>query len=489
MIGTSLLDLAGIIISISLLRSVAPAGLLYICLSLYTRTVLVSPWLFLVAGLEGGFYFVYLARRSRLQKNLYNSPVLDRNQRQALFSQCCQQIPDVQNYPLGWFSSTRLKRENLVEWILWALFDCSPENAEESWNEEIDTYVKGFEELTGMNVEDGRVALTTSLRLSLDPVKMLHRPLVWYLIVGIVDLHTCIKLRSLGFNHYSSPRFVFPPRLSTVFSKPSVTEYFSSLDRDPIVFIHGLGIGLYPYVSLIEDLIQTDPDMGIILVEIMQISMHMTSKPVAPRLKTLDALYSVMNSLGISRAVLASHSYGTVITAHVLRDSRPIPKPLITSYLLIDPVCILLHLPNVAFNVLYREPRRANEWQLWYFASRDADIANTLSRYFFWAENILWKDDLIWSDIVNTNNGGGYQTARRKVAVILSGEDQIVPASEVRRYLTGEDEVKHRWSDGSMDVFYYPGLDHATVFDTRERRKGMLEILDKFTDHKVDTCA
>lgn len=33
---------------------------------------------------------------------------------------------------------------------------------------------------------------------------------------------------------------------------------------------------------------------------------------------------------------------------------------------------------------------------------------------------------------------------------------------------------------GDLDVLFYPGLDHATVFDTRERRDGMLDVLHRF---------
>ena len=99
----------------------------------------------------------------------------------------------------------------------------------------------------------------------------------------------------------------------------------------------------------------------------------------------------------------------------------------VTATLLVDPITFLLHHPTVAYNFLYRTPKRANEWQLWYFASRDPDIARTLGRHFFWNECIMRKEDL---------------DGERKVAVVLS-EDQIVDAKEVRRYLTGEESL--RW--------------------------------------------
>ena len=76
----------------------------------------------------------------------------------------------------------------------------------------------------------------------------------------------------------------------------------------------------------------------------------------------------------------------------------------------------------------------------------------------------MWKEDL---------DGG------RRVAVVLSGEDQIVDAKAVRKYLTGEEEL--RWERDGLEVLLYPGLDHATVWDTRERRKPMLEIVGRFT--------
>ena len=76
----------------------------------------------------------------------------------------------------------------------------------------------------------------------------------------------------------------------------------------------------------------------------------------------------------------------------------------------------------------------------------------------------MWKEDL--------DKG-------RRVAVVLSEEDQIVDAKAVRKYLTGEESL--RWERDGLEVMWYPGLDHATVWDTKERRKPMLEIIRRFT--------
>ena len=137
----------------------------------------------------------------------------------------------------------------------------------------------------------------------------------------------------------------------------------------------------------------------------------------------------------------------------------------ITATLLVDPITFLLHHPSVAYNFLYRCPKRANEWQLWYFASRDPDIARMLGRHFFWNECIMWKEDL---------DGG-----KGALGVVLSEDDQIVDAKAVRKYLTGEESL--RWERDGLEVLWFPGLDHATVWDTKERRKPLLEIVRRFT--------
>lgn len=191
--------------------------------------------------------------------------------------------------------------------------------------------------------------------------------------------------------------------------------------------------------------------------------MHMTRPPL-PRAYFCNSIARILATLNLPRVVLSAHSYGTVLTTHILHD--PHLSSRVAATLFIDPIPFLLHLPSVAYNFVYRPPRTANEWELWYFASRDADVSRALSRHFFWAENVLWKEEL----------------EGREVGVVLSGDDQIVDAGEVRKYLTGEVEMRGRWvkDGGGLEVLFYPGLDHAMVFDTAERRKPVLGIMHRF---------
>ena len=83
-----------------------------------------------------------------------------------------------------------------------------------------------------------------------------------------------------------------------------------------------------------------------------------------------------------------------------------------------------------------------------------------MSRHSFWMENILWKEEL----------------EGKHVCVVLSGDDQIVDAGEVKKCLTGGEEER-RWEEGGLEVLFFSGLDYAMVFDTKERRRPVLDVV------------
>lgn len=377
-------------------------------------------------------------------------------------------------------------------------------------------------------------------------------------VVCLVDTLTAIALYSYGFTHYHTRKWfhAFPPRpLLALFSRASEdTEtnipYWYRPHRSrtklPILFIHGIGIGLFPYVPFFHELAAQDPDVGILAIEILPICMHITTPPLA-RDAMCAAITRILDAHGLRRIVVTGHSYGTVVAAHLLRrqwDSvstlsphrhtqQPDHEPLvmttedgnrvtdeddggqggiiIAAALLIDPIPFLLHHPAVAYNFVYRQPRRANEWQLWYFASRDADIARALSRHFFWFESILFREDVLPAlDVAGIGPNASNEGNRRRlpVAVSLAGRDQIVDANAVRAYLTGGEGEEgadapaaaaegmdvdvdvpsrhHLWKREELEVLYFPELDHATVFDARQDRAALLEVLSRFVRRDED---
>ena len=249
--------------------------------------------------------------------------------------------------------------------------------------------------------------------------------------------------------------------------------------------------------------------------------------------------------------VLVGHSYGTFVAGWIIRqtvesevlssdsDSQSTKSALlalppdirldekIAHVVLVDPIPILLSNPAVAHNFLYREPSTvspvllgssptpgpespsswyssAAAWQLWYFASRDADIARTLHRAFFWAEGGIWREDMavFMRGRSQETAPGSAATKGRNIAVVLGGLDQIVPAEAVRRYLTHEEKWEARWvgkvpvdehdrnhgvtptaepgGGGNLEVLFNPKLDHAVIFDAESFTEPLVDLVRRY---------
>jgi pimeloyl-ACP methyl ester carboxylesterase len=346
--------------------------------------------------------------------------------------------------------------------------------------------------------------------------------------VGFVDFLTYVKLLIHGFHFHRAPisRFfnLFPLRpqtlLATHTSPAKHITYWhrphTSATKLPIVFIHGIGIGLYPYTNFLKELNSTsgvetnDPNdqVGIIAIEIMPVSFRITHHALNREEMCAEIDQILVQHFGLKQKfVLVSHSYGTVITTHLLKT--PSIAKRIGPIVLIDPVSILLHLPDVAYNFTRRVPEHANEHQLYYFASMDMGVSHTLSRHFFWNENVLWKKDV----------------AGRKLTASLSGQDLIVDTQAVGRYLsqhpqrqahghaTGrlididdstpkdllrqahesegngdansmdDEEWKSRsWTGHDIDVLWFKDLDHAQVFDKPATRARVINAIRTYCE-------
>jgi pimeloyl-ACP methyl ester carboxylesterase len=200
----------------------------------------------------------------------------------------------------------------------------------------------------------------------------------------------------------------------------------------------------------------------------------------------LCEIMEIMRYHGWSRFVLVSHSYGSIIAAHLLKSDQF--TRLIGPTVFIDPISFLLHLPDVAYNFIARRPAWANEYQLWYFASKDVGVAHTLARRFSWIDNIIWKEDLGIKSERNQEQG-------RNVTVVLCGKDLIVDAETVGHYLMGssfdgwtsEKEAARAWKNKSwigygLELLWYGQLDHAQVFDSEKTRRPIIRTISVYSD-------
>lgn len=313
------------------------------------------------------------------------------------------------------------------------------------------------------------------------------------------------------------------------------------------MFIHGIGIGLYPYVDFLQELNSAsgiergglDEQVGIIAIEIMPISFRITHQALSKE-EICDEIQTIVEHHGFSKYVLTAHSYGTAVATYMLKSERTSNS--IGSVVLIDPITILLHLPDVAYNFTQRRPTKANEHQLYYFASMDMGVSHTLARSFFWSDAILWKNDfgdrrvtcslaqrdlivnteavgryLTSSDYDSTNHankndarngfmeskgndygesdGNGHvksnsfamtnrhihksrHTVANDCAEAHEKEDDYLP--------TARDWKSRPWRGQGLEILWQNGLDHAQVFDSANSRKGLISAIKTYSAQPAD---
>ena len=120
---------------------------------------------------------------------------MTREERGKLFGKCVDRshegeggVMDVERcteYVRGWFLplGKPLRRREVVEWVLWAFFGEGAEK--EGVEEEVDGYMRVVEGILGYKLDDRPEEVgAKGMRPTVDPVKVVHRPLVWYSVGG-----------------------------------------------------------------------------------------------------------------------------------------------------------------------------------------------------------------------------------------------------------------------------------------------------------------
>ncbi|KAK8016674.1 hypothetical protein PG993_014863 [Apiospora rasikravindrae] len=534
MLGTSLRELLFIRLCILLLQYGSP-----ILLSVLAAAAVLGGWGALTHPasevaigyvlLDALYYlFLWIPYNRRLWDEADHPPPLSPQDRRALFLRCDENVPDFDRYLRLWFlgaDPAEIRRENVRDFVLWAFFDRRPGAESEDEAAEAAGYLDIIEQRLGHELKPGRGS-AQSLRLTFDSIETRYRSWIWYVLIGIVDFFTHVQLAWRGFEYHALPAAKFasvlPPRIQSFFaqnrSASGELSYWhrphTAKDKKPIVFLHGIGVGLWTYTSFLSSLgrnvdgKEDEGQVGIIALEIMPVSFRLTEAPLG-KLDFLDEMARVLAAHGWDEFVLVTHSYGSALATHMLHSREFGAR--IDSVVLVDPVTILLHMPDVAYNFTRRRPRGANEWQLWYFASTDPGTAHTLGRHFHWKQNIIWKEELVTKDnnkAFEINGNGtvsrGGERSRRNIAVCLAGRDLIVDTLSVARYLAkneswlpGLGDSDHAEPDDALDgvhkksgyghlekdgieILWFDRLDHAQVFDDEKHYDKVKAVIHRY---------
>ncbi|KAH7324367.1 hypothetical protein B0I35DRAFT_406183 [Stachybotrys elegans] len=419
-------------------------------------------------------------------------PPLPPDKRRELFNLCLNNVSCMETYLQGWFMGAKMhdiQRDNVREFLLWAFFDTQDDDldaGDSRVEHELDEYIAVVEKRLGRPLKPGR-GPAKSLRLTLDSVHATYRGLTWYAVIFLVDQLTHLAMSWYGFQYHArAPSEVlkmFPPRPQELLCRqrsptPGLGYWHyphTDSSKRPVVFFHGIGVGLWTYVRFLREICTSHADggsVGVIAVELLPVSFRLTN-PLPDKASFITQMSKILKHHGWGSYSITSHSFGSVLTTHMIHSTEAGSRA--ASAVLIDPVTISLHLPSVAYNFTRRSPKRANEWQLWYFASTDPAVALSLGRHFFWRENIMWEDELRGGP----SAGEGCDVGREwKAAVCLSGMDLIVDTEAVAQYLADV---------GGVQVILFPQLDHAQVFDDVSCRQRVVQLVRAQCDTALES--
>ena len=75
----------------------------------------------------------------------------------------------------------------------------------------------------------------------------------------------------------------------------------------------------------------------------------------------------------------------------------------------------------------------------------------------------------------------------RRVTVSMSGQDLIVDTEAVGRYLAdaGGNWTQRKWRGKGLDLLWFPKLDHAQVFDLKQNRKVLTDVVRAYSQLKT----
>lgn len=279
-----------------------------------------------------------------------------------------------------WFLGARwesIGRENVLEWLAWSCYGMRLEDIVAEWEAEgkpelpeaapdadailaADENPEEFggklpflyqglfmlEARAGMPLKDGR-APGRSIRLHLDPVRSSSRPLAKYLVTGLFNILLIQRTGRAGFQKVKDGGLEYFIRIPVGW-KPS------GEDSNPVLFIHGLGMGLAQYASLVSYFekhpgLQARPLVLLLQPHISMSLFHPEHLKPPNKISTTRGIRALVKKWGFGDGMtVVSHSNGTIVHGWLLKEC----PELIKRSCFVDPVTfcqsamntLLLHL-------------------------------------------------------------------------------------------------------------------------------------------------
>lgn len=318
--------------------------------------------------------------------------------------------------------TTWLQRDNVKDWIAHYWFrGATPE-------ELLSDSPQQFQELRALvdlvlqtaglqQLRQGRNEQVKAYRIFSDPLPVVHRPLMVYAGTSLFCPLVSYKVMQwLGFHRERAGGLCYWKRSRR--SGP-VDGDLAAPRQVPLVFVHGLGVGLVPYFMWIYRLSKRHSG-DLFIPEFPFLAMAPWESVPSAR-EVVAQLQDMLAAHGHTAAHWAGHSFGCVVIGWVMKMS---PSSLHFATLM-EPAQFLIIKAEALTKILWGLPMTTFEILIRYFAFRELFTVNLLCRNFFWEQSSMWPEDLKVPSIVT-----------------LAADDHIVQSTFVKRLLEHEKSAR-----------------------------------------------
>ena len=363
-------------------------------------------------------------------------------------SSSCASSPDTsdEDESQDWTMSNDLGKRDADAFLSWAFFGKHYQDLTAWEHVELDKFFIILRERYNMVFKNGKSSTKTARLLTLEDVDPLHRPLLLYVIIGLLNMLAGIVLRVIGFRrNVTNDGLVYWHRGCV------------NSNRLPLLFFHGIAPGgLTFYLPMVLGGIGMH-GRSCFLFENRPISCSLCFRAFREKETVAGVLEALETHIDPHTNVsLVGHSFGSCPITWLLHSPL---RNRIKQLVLLDPVTILLSEPDVMNNFLYSRqvqfiPNKGStkletilqsigRTKIRLLASSELFTEYYLRRHFSWYNSELWLDDI---------------PCGVQVAVCLAENDEIINAEKVKQEVTLHNEHSE---SSQVNLVYWEGVGHA----------------------------
>ena len=329
-----------------------------------------------------------------------------------------------------------LCRENMDEFLTWAFFgvDLATVESDTEMKEALEHFYKVLDSKAGLQFGPGRNAHFTPRWFTFEEVRSLYRPYAVYAVIALLQFFAKCVLYVIGFRQYTCEK-----GLSYWHRTATNPRHCDS----PFLFFHGIAPGGYAFYlpMVLRGLLRgKSHQRDIFFFENKPISFSLCFEALSEEDTVhgvLEAVNQHLDSVRANNLTLCGHSFGSFQLTWMINS--PQLQRRIQTMVLVDPVSILLHEPDVVVNFLYARHQDGDdsyiekpcttlgklvqflhESKIRLVASSELFVEHYLRRNFAWYNSELWLDD-IPTDV--------------NVLVCLAKNDEITNVKKIEREL------------------------------------------------------